>query len=62
MMKEFEMSNLGVLLYFLGLQVKQVEDGIFLSQTKYAKDLLFKYGMHNSKASATPMNARKISP
>uniref|UniRef100_A0A3Q7IY94 Reverse transcriptase Ty1/copia-type domain-containing protein n=1 Tax=Solanum lycopersicum TaxID=4081 RepID=A0A3Q7IY94_SOLLC len=50
MMKEFEMSNLGVLLYFLGLQVKQVEDGIFLSQTKYAKDLLFKFSMHNCKA------------
>ena len=42
MMKEFEMSDLGVLPYFLGLQVKLVEEGIFISQTKYAKDLLFK--------------------
>ena len=41
-MKEFEMSDLGVLPYFLGLQVKLVEEGIFISQTKYAKDLLFK--------------------
>ena len=62
MMKELEMSDLGVLSYFLGPQVKRVEDGIFLSQTKYAKDLLFKFGMHNCKAAATPMNARKISP
>ena len=53
-MKEFEMSYLGVLTYFLGLQVKQVEDGSFLSQTKYAKDLLFKFGMHNLKRLQRP--------
>ncbi|XP_047260269.1 uncharacterized mitochondrial protein AtMg00810-like, partial [Capsicum annuum] len=52
----FEMSSLGILQYFLGLQVKQVENGIFISQMKYAKNLLFKFGMHNCKVAATPMN------
>ena len=37
MKKEFEMSMVGELNYFLGLQVKQWEDGIFISQEKYAK-------------------------
>lgn len=37
MKKEFEMSYLGMLHYFLGLEVKQVEDGIFVSQRKYAQ-------------------------
>uniref|UniRef100_A0A3Q7I494 Reverse transcriptase Ty1/copia-type domain-containing protein n=1 Tax=Solanum lycopersicum TaxID=4081 RepID=A0A3Q7I494_SOLLC len=55
MMKEFEMSDLGVLQYFLGLQ-KMV---YFVSQTKYAKNLLFKFGMHNCKAAVTPMNAHE---
>uniref|UniRef100_A0A3Q7HZ12 Reverse transcriptase Ty1/copia-type domain-containing protein n=1 Tax=Solanum lycopersicum TaxID=4081 RepID=A0A3Q7HZ12_SOLLC len=44
MMKEFETSELGVLQYFLGLRVKRVEAGFFVSQKKYEKDLLFKFG------------------
>ena len=39
MSTEFEMSMVGELSYFLGLQVKQMDDGIFISQYKYAKDL-----------------------
>jgi hypothetical protein len=38
--KEFEMSMIGELTYFLGFQVKQMKDGNFLSQEKYTKDLL----------------------
>jgi len=49
MQKEFEMSLLGELTYFLGLQIQQNEDGIFLSQTKYLKQILKKYGMEDSK-------------
>eukprot|EP00253_Pinus_taeda_P022673 PITA_22673 len=49
MRKEFEMSLLGELTYFLGLQIQQNEGGIFLSQTKYLKQILKKYGMANSK-------------
>ena len=57
--KEFEMTNLGKLQYFLGLKVKQVEDGIFVSQRKYAGYLLLRFGMCNSKAVATPLQINK---
>jgi len=40
MKQEFEMSMIGELNYFLGLQVKQTTEGIFISQSKYAKDLV----------------------
>jgi hypothetical protein len=40
MKQEFEMSMIGELSYFLGLQVKQTAEGIFISQSKYAKDLV----------------------
>ena len=49
MQKEFEMSLLGELTYFLGLQIQQKEGGIFLSQTKYLKQILKKYGMEDAK-------------
>lgn len=39
MMKAFEMTNLGVLHYFLELEIKQGIDGVFVSQCKYAEDL-----------------------
>ena len=45
MQQEFEMSLLGELTFFLGLQVHQTADGIFLSQAKYLKQILKKYGM-----------------
>lgn len=56
MMGSFEMSDLGLLHYFLGLEVKQREDEVFISQTKYAIDLLEKFNMPNCKVVATPMN------
>eukprot|EP00253_Pinus_taeda_P031539 PITA_31539 len=55
MQKKFEMSFLGELTYFLGLQIQQNEGGIFLSQTKYLKKILKKYGMEDSKPVCTPM-------
>ena len=55
MQQECEMSLLGELTYFLGLQVQQNKDGIFLSQTKYLKQILKKYGMEYSKPVCTPM-------
>eukprot|EP00253_Pinus_taeda_P025522 PITA_25522 len=55
MQKEFEMSLLGELTYFLGLQIQQKEGGIFLSQTKYLKQILKKYGMEDAKPVCTPM-------
>ena len=55
MQKEFEISMLGELTYFLGLQVQKNKDGVFLSQTKYLKQILKKYGMEDSKPVCTPM-------
>jgi hypothetical protein len=40
---------------FLGLQIKQLKDGIFISQSKYLKDMLKKFGLENAKAIKTPM-------
>jgi hypothetical protein len=40
MSNEFEMSMIGELSFFLGLQIKQLKDGIFVSQSKYLKDML----------------------
>jgi hypothetical protein len=45
MTKEFEMSMIGELSYFLGLQVKQLKNGTFMSQGKYIRDMLKKFGM-----------------
>ncbi|KAJ1684899.1 hypothetical protein LUZ63_016289 [Rhynchospora breviuscula] len=52
---EFEMSMMGELNFFLGLQIKQLQDGIFISQTKYAKELIKKFGVEDSKSLDTPM-------
>eukprot|EP00253_Pinus_taeda_P034225 PITA_34225 len=58
MQQEFEMSLLGELTYFLGLQVQQKKDGIFLSQTKYLKQILKKYAMEYSKPICVPIVTR----
>jgi hypothetical protein len=54
MQSEFEMSLVGELTYFLGLQVKQMEDTIFISQSKYAKNIVNKFGMENANHKRTP--------
>ena len=54
MMKKYEMSDLGLLNYFLGIEIYQQEDGIFICQKKYAKTLLEKFKMMNCKSVATP--------
>jgi hypothetical protein len=51
----FEMSMTGELKYFLGFQIKQLEDGTFISQTKYTFDLPKKFGMDKAKPIKTPM-------
>ncbi|GJT95335.1 retrovirus-related pol polyprotein from transposon TNT 1-94 [Tanacetum coccineum] len=54
---EFEMSMMGELNFFLGLQIKQMEDGIFFNQSKYIKEMLKKYGLEDSKPMKTPMSS-----
>ncbi|GJR63170.1 retrovirus-related pol polyprotein from transposon TNT 1-94 [Tanacetum coccineum] len=53
---EFEMSMMGDLNFFLGLQIKQMEDGILFNQSKYIKDMLKKFGLEDSKPTKTPMS------
>ncbi|KAG6476926.1 hypothetical protein ZIOFF_066174 [Zingiber officinale] len=54
--KRFEMSDMRILHYFLGLEVKQGVDGIFILQRKYATDLLKRIGLFNCIPATTPMN------
>nr|GEV71333.1 retrovirus-related Pol polyprotein from transposon TNT 1-94 [Tanacetum cinerariifolium] len=56
MYKKFQMSAMGELKFFLGLQVLQKKDGIFLSQDKYVGDILKKFGYTNIRAAKTPMD------
>jgi len=55
MQGEFEMSIMGELSFFLRLQVKQSKGGIFLSQSKYCKEILKKFEMESCKEASTPM-------
>jgi hypothetical protein len=55
MIQKFEMSMMGELKYFLGFQVKQLQEGTFISQTKYIQDILTKFGMKDDKPIKTPM-------
>ncbi|GKB11488.1 retrovirus-related pol polyprotein from transposon TNT 1-94 [Tanacetum coccineum] len=54
---ESEMSMMGELNFFLGLQIKQIEDGIFFNQSKYIKEMLKKFGLEDSKPMKTPMSS-----
>lgn len=55
MEKEFEMSMIGEMKFFLGLQITQIDKRIFICQTKYSRELLKKFGMGDSKLVSTPM-------
>lgn len=57
MMVEFDMSGLGKMGYFLGVEVIQDEGHIFITQQKYAKDILDRYGMIDSKPVSNPVVA-----
>ena len=55
MQDKFEMSMIGDLNHFLGLQIHQQELGIFTSQSKYAKNLVKKFGLESTSSVKTPM-------
>ncbi|GJW70526.1 putative ribonuclease H-like domain-containing protein [Tanacetum coccineum] len=59
MHKRFQMSSMGKLTFFLGLQVEQRKDGIFLSQDKYVYDILKKFGFTTMKTTSKPMETHK---
>ncbi|GKF38643.1 uncharacterized mitochondrial protein-like protein [Tanacetum coccineum] len=54
------MSSMGELTFFLGLQVKQKEDGIFISQNKYVTEILKKFSFTDVKTASTPMETQKL--
>ena len=63
MQSKYEMSMMGELTYFLGLQVSQRNDGIFICQSMYLRDLLKKYGLEDASTAKTPMaTATKLDP
>ncbi|GJU48351.1 putative ribonuclease H-like domain-containing protein [Tanacetum coccineum] len=59
MKSRFQMSSMGELTFFLGLQVKQKEDGIFISQDKYVAEILKKFDFASVKTASTPIETQK---
>nr|GEV63041.1 hypothetical protein [Tanacetum cinerariifolium] len=59
MKDKFQMSSMGELTFFLGLQVKQKEDRIFISQDKYVAEILRKFGLTEGKSASTPIDTKK---
>ena len=57
MKKEFEISMVGELTFFLSLQVKQKKEGIFVSQEKYARNIVKKFRLDSKKHASTPMSS-----
>ena len=55
--EKFEMKDLGLMHYFLGLEVWKISEGIFLNQGKYAVEILKRFNMLECKAMATPMDS-----
>jgi hypothetical protein len=55
MHNEFEMSLLGELTFFLGLQISQLDEGIFIFQTNYIKEMSKNFEMEDCKPVSTPM-------
>ena len=56
MTKRFEMSMDGELKFFLGLQIMQLKEGTLISQEKFTKDIISKFGMKDAKPIHTPMS------
>nr|GEV77405.1 copia protein [Tanacetum cinerariifolium] len=59
MKDKFWMSSMGELTFFLGLQVKQKDDEIFISQDKYVAEILRKFGFTDVKSASTPIKTEK---
>nr|GEY86238.1 ribonuclease H-like domain-containing protein [Tanacetum cinerariifolium] len=59
MHKRFQISSMGELTFFLGLQVKQKDNGIFIRQDKYVADILKKFDFNTVKTTSTPMEPNK---
>ncbi|KAD4585633.1 hypothetical protein E3N88_23234 [Mikania micrantha] len=60
MKKKYEMSSLGEMTTFLGLQVPQNSEGILIHQRKYVTDMLIKFGMQDYHSKVAPMKERPV--
>ena len=58
-MQAYEMSDLGLLNYFLGIEVSQVKEGIFISQKNYTKSILQKFKMMDCRSVVIPLTANE---
>ena len=59
MMQAFEMTDLGLMSYFLGMEIKQGQDEVFICQKKYAKEILKKFNMEDCKEMNTPIHQKE---
>ncbi|KAK2968055.1 hypothetical protein RJ640_025499 [Escallonia rubra] len=60
MAKVFELTDIGLMSYYLGIEVKQIDDGIFISQEAYAKEVLKMFNMENCNPISIPIESMKI--
>nr|GEY09874.1 retrovirus-related Pol polyprotein from transposon TNT 1-94 [Tanacetum cinerariifolium] len=61
MTREFEMTDIGLMSYYLGIEVKQTNEGIFICQERYAKEILKRFGMEKCNPVGTPIE-HKVKP
>lgn len=59
MMKVFEMTDLGLMTFFLGMEIKQKEHEVFICQKKYAKEILKKFKLEECKEMSIPMDQKE---
>ena len=55
----FEMTDIGMMSFFLGMEIQQKQNEVFICQQKYAKEVLKKFNMEGCKSTATPMNQKE---
>ncbi|GJX75101.1 myosin-9-like protein isoform X1 [Tanacetum coccineum] len=61
MTREFEMTDIGLMSYYSGIEVKQVDEGIFICQERYAKEILNRFDMDKCNPVCTPLE-HKVEP
>eukprot|EP00253_Pinus_taeda_P007963 PITA_07963 len=59
--REFEMKDLGLMHYFMGMEVLEGDEELFISQGKYANTILKKFHMNRSKPMETPLAVKQLS-
>ena len=59
MIKRYEMNDMGLLHHFLGTEIYQHDDGVFVWQRKYAENVLIKFGIFDYKPMSTPLVVNK---